>query len=252
MKYLVLAAGLTQIAAASNLSAGDARLSNAQRPYLSAGIVPKFEEYPLSYHVEHQASLRRNSAQSEDPGGAAFKFNCPGDSVMIGIESSFSRDAKDRGFRFRCGWLSTPADRAEYFLQSKCTGPKTFALRDLGHEVGAPSDSGCKAGEVIGGAMSRWFVTDRAYGFSCCSIKFPGDKKAEVPAQKYAATSSCSTEQFNSQENFIHSCPAGQVITKVTTEYDGNRKDRKFRVTCCTVAEESPAPEAPAEESATP
>jgi hypothetical protein len=182
---------------------------------------------------------------------SSFVFLCPGDSVLIGVNTTYG--INDRQFNFSCAFLASPAGvpiqisgwtDPSAWVTARASSLSIYALYSshYDNQLQKTGASTCDAtSQVLSGALSRYMdiiqnpshadnynTPDRQWQGLCTSLKDPSTGTAlSVQA------SSCKDQVQPANASFNFSCPVNQVMTKISSSYVG--ADRQYQFTCCNV-----------------
>lgn len=209
---------------------------------------------------------------------ARFNYICPGDSVIVGIESNWNPyncsdycTYYDRVFSFTCAFakdesnallrihnctdhpykfseVDTKSNAISYKATSSSKSDVTVDsnLTNITH-VATNSTLVCPDNKILKGIKS-WYNADnkdRQFSISCCNLI---DSQEKVYA---AQTSNCSSSSYSSsKQTYNQTCSSSgnqQFIYQIDTKYDSSSNDRTISIQCCsaqpsTVSQTPPDP----------
>lgn len=173
-----------------------------------------------------------------------FDFKCPGNSFLIGIESSYkffdesvdsSKHSGDRDFSFLCGFFEDPEDR----LLRKINCENSLTPPD--HKETQASESSCSqdsqfihglagirfGSKDLANTSNLAFSNDRIIKSFCCELNsYDG---AILKSQQ----KECSGKTFKATTDFSFKCEKGKILKRIETAFDG-QWDRSYTFQCCS------------------
>lgn len=224
----------------------------------SAAVKTQFESYAINelisprpdketpIDIKNAVEIGRQYHHFQNIGKTNFLFQCPGHSVLNGMQAVYHEDERDYVYKLRCAFLE--GDNNQLLMKTACQTDEFEAEnKDKSNSVSCneANDKGLvhrfesrlsnpeqpyqnQAAPEYDPKYGRY--PERQFDSSCCKLQ-------DRDNSEYSAGSNCREHKFSSPTTFDFTCQDSKVISKIESKANiiGETIARDFTFTCCNV-----------------